>query len=33
MVRIRYGFVKESPELVEADDVFSLGMVIMQLGS
>lgn len=33
MIRIRYGFVKESPELTEADDVFSLGMVVLQLAS
>lgn len=33
MVRIRYGFVKESPELVEADDIFGLGMVVLQLAS
>lgn len=33
MVRIRYGFVKESPDLSEADDVFGLGMVVLQLAS
>ena len=33
MIRIRYGFVKESPDLTEADDIFALGMLVLQLAS
>jgi hypothetical protein len=33
MIRIRYGYIKESPDLLESDDIFSLGMVVLQLAS
>jgi hypothetical protein len=33
MLGIRHGQIKESPKLEEADDIFSLGMVILQLAS
>ena len=33
MERIRYGFVRESLPITEADDVFALGMVTMQLAT
>ena len=33
MERIRYGFVRESPPISETDDIFGLGMVVLQLGS
>lgn len=31
MEKIRLGFVRDSPEIEEADDIFSLGMVALQL--
>jgi serine/threonine protein kinase len=33
MMRIRHGYIKESPDLLETDDIFSLGMVVLQLAS
>jgi hypothetical protein len=33
IVRVRHGFIKQSPDLHESDDMFSLGMVILQLAS
>ena len=33
MDRIRHGFIRESPEITEADDVFGLGLVALQMGS
>jgi hypothetical protein len=33
MIRVRHGYIKESPDLKDADDIFSLGMVVLQLAS